>query len=86
MTSFYAVVGWLVGGYLLAALLGIASGARVTTRPMRSISFRFLTAVPYSIAAGIGGVLILDNLLARRPATSPRRRASGRCWCSPPAR
>lgn len=62
LTGFYAVVGWLVTGYLLAALLGIAAKARDTT--LRSVTRRLLILVPYSIAAGLGGSLILDTLLA----------------------
>lgn len=31
LTGFYLVVGWSLGGYLVAALLGITSGARPAT-------------------------------------------------------
>lgn len=59
LTGFYLVIGWLVGGYLMAALLGVAKGARPTTT--RRALFRLLAAVPYSVASGLGGALIVDQ-------------------------
>jgi len=61
LTSFYAVVGWLVCGYLLAALLGIMSGSRAST--LRTAGERFGVLALYSLAAGIGGALIVGPLL-----------------------
>ena len=61
LTGFYLVTGWLVGGYLMAALLGVSSGARpATTR--RSV-FRLGAVVPYAIASGLGGALVVDQWL-----------------------
>jgi len=39
LSGFYLVVGWLVGGYLVAALLGIASEARPTSARRASYAF-----------------------------------------------
>jgi len=61
LTSFYLVVGWLVSGYLLAALLGIVAGSRVST--VDAVGRRFLVLLAYSLAAGIGGALIVGPLL-----------------------
>jgi len=61
LTGFYAVVGWLVGGYLAAAALGVASGARPAT--LRRTVIRLGAMVPYAIVSGLGGALILDQLL-----------------------
>ena len=61
LAGFYTVIGWLVAGYLLATLLGIVSGTRAST--IRSVGGHLLLLVPYSIAAGLGGMLIVDTLL-----------------------
>ena len=58
LTGFYLVVGWIVGGYLLAALLGVSAGRRPTTR--RAI-IRLLAMVPYAVLSGLGGTLIVDQ-------------------------
>jgi hypothetical protein len=61
LTAFYLVTGWTVGGYLVAALLGIASDARpVTTR--RTI-FRLIAFVPYAIISGLAGAIVVGPVL-----------------------
>jgi hypothetical protein len=61
LTAFYAVVGWLVCGYLLAALLGIMAGSRISS--LGEAGRRFALLLVYSLAAGIGGALIVGPLL-----------------------
>ena len=61
LTGFYLVIGWIVGGYLVAALLGVSAGARPAT-PRRAY-FRLAAVVPYAILSGLGGVLIVDQVL-----------------------
>lgn len=61
LTGFYLVIGWIVGGYLLAALLGVARGARPATARLALI--RLAAVVPYSIASGLAGALIVDQVL-----------------------
>ncbi|SDO54206.1 hypothetical protein SAMN04515671_1272 [Nakamurella panacisegetis] len=61
LTGFYLVIGWLVGGYLVASLLGVAAGARPAT-PRRAW-FRLIAIVPYAIVSGLGGALIVDQVL-----------------------
>jgi hypothetical protein len=60
LTGFYLVVGWLVGGYLMASLLGISSGARPATT--RRALIRLLSAVPYAVISGLGGAIIVTSL------------------------
>jgi hypothetical protein len=51
LSGFYLVVGWVVGGYLLAALLGILRGSR--PRSNRLLALRAATLVGYALTAGI---------------------------------
>jgi hypothetical protein len=61
LTGFYTVVGWLVGGYLAAAALGVARGARPAT--LQRTAIRLGAMVPYAILSGLGGALIIDQWL-----------------------
>jgi hypothetical protein len=61
LTGFYLVIGWLVGGYLVAALLSIAAGSQPVT-PRRA-TYRLMAVVPYAIISGLGGALIVDQIL-----------------------
>ncbi|HET9077877.1 MAG TPA: hypothetical protein VFN68_13165 [Acidimicrobiales bacterium] len=57
LTGFYLVIGWIVGGYLVAALLGVAAGARPATT--RRAVFRLLAMIPYAVVSGAGGALVV---------------------------
>ncbi len=59
LSGFYLVVGWIVGGYLVAAMLGNASGARPANH--RRAGIRLLAIVPYALLSGVGGALIVDQ-------------------------
>lgn len=61
LTGFYVVIGWIVGGYLVAALLGVAKGARPAT--FQRAAIRLLSMVPYAVVSGLGGALVVDQLL-----------------------
>lgn len=61
LTGFYLVIGWIVGGYLVAALLGVAKGARPAT--VRRAVIRLLAVIPYAILSGLGGALVVDQVL-----------------------
>jgi hypothetical protein len=61
LTGFYLVIGWIVGGYLMASLLGVSAGARPAT-PRRAY-FRLGAVVPYAIVSGFGGAVIVDQVL-----------------------
>ncbi|MET8009462.1 hypothetical protein ABZU86_30850 [Streptomyces sp. NPDC005271] len=54
-------MGWTVGGYLFAALLGVSKGARPAT--VRRAAQRLLAAVPYAVLSGLGGAAIVGPLL-----------------------
>jgi hypothetical protein len=61
LSSFYLVVGWLVGGYLAAALLGISSGARPITG--RRALIRLAVVAVYAVLSGLGGALVVGPVL-----------------------
>lgn len=61
LTGFYLVIGWMIGGYLVASLLGVAKGSRPAT--LRRARWRLGAMIPYSIVSGLGGALIVDQLL-----------------------
>ncbi|MEU6348995.1 DUF3533 domain-containing protein [Streptomyces sp. NPDC047072] len=57
MTSFYLVLGWVIGGYLTATIMGMASGSRPANRPRTLI--RLAVLVPYAVVSGLAGALIV---------------------------
>jgi len=60
-SGFYLVVGWSLGGYLVAALLGITSGARpATTR--RALN-RLIAFGSYAIVSGLAGAIVVGPVL-----------------------
>lgn len=61
LTGFYLVIGWMVGGYLVASLLGVAGGARPANT--RRAAIRLGSLVPYAIVSGLGGAIIVDPVL-----------------------
>lgn len=65
MSSFYLVVGWMVGGYLAAAILGTAGGARPANH--RRALIRLGSLAVYAIASGLGGAVIVGPALGALP-------------------
>lgn len=61
LTGFYLTIGWLVGGYLVASLLGVAKGARPAN--LRRALIRLAATVPYAVASGLTGALVVDQWL-----------------------
>ena len=61
LIGFYLVIGWIVGGYLVAALLGVSAGSRPATT--RRAIFRLGALVPYAVLSGLGGAVIVDPVL-----------------------
>jgi hypothetical protein len=61
LTGFYLVIGWVVGGYLMAAALGTVLGPHPASR--RLAELRLATIVPYALLSGLFGVLIVEQLL-----------------------
>ncbi|GAA2265191.1 MULTISPECIES: ABC transporter permease [Kitasatospora] len=68
LSSFYLVVGWCVGGYLVASILGISAGARPANRHRALIRLGALAL--YSVAAGIGGTILVGSVLGALPGSS----------------
>lgn len=65
LTAFYLIVGWLVGGYLLASLLGVVAGTR-PARPGQG-ALRLAGVAVYSVLSGLGGAVIVDPVLHALP-------------------
>lgn len=57
LSSFYLVLGWIVGGYLAATALGIGAGMAATTRRTAAARLGLLTA--YALASGILGAALV---------------------------
>lgn len=80
LTGFYLVVGWLVGGYLMASILAIAgSGSGAGARPLspRRAAIRLTAVVPYAVASGIGGAVVVGPVLHALDAPLPAVAAVG---------
>ncbi|RKE21104.1 DUF3533 domain-containing protein [Streptomyces sp. TLI_171] len=67
LSAFYLVVGWCVGGYLVASILGISAGSRPADTGRAVI--RLGTLALYSVAAGLGGALIIGPILGALPGS-----------------
>ncbi|WP_405361339.1 DUF3533 domain-containing protein [Kitasatospora sp. NBC_00085] len=67
LTSFYLVIGWCVGGYLVASILGVSAGARPANTNRAVI--RLGTLALYSVAAGIGGAVVAGPALDALPGS-----------------
>ncbi|MCT2591205.1 SNG1 family protein [Streptomyces sp. N2-109] len=65
LSAFYLVIGWLVGGYLAASMLGITAGARPANT--RRAVLRLAVMVVYAALSGLGGALIVDQALGALP-------------------
>ncbi|HEX3802610.1 MAG TPA: hypothetical protein VHV75_07220 [Solirubrobacteraceae bacterium] len=61
LSGFYLVIGWLIGGYLVAALISIARGA--SPAGIRGAMIRLTAFALYAIVSGLGGALIIGPWL-----------------------
>ncbi|MFE2937529.1 DUF3533 domain-containing protein [Streptomyces sp. NPDC059255] len=61
LSSFYLAIGWIVGGYLAAAILGVASGARPANLHRTVVRLGVLAV--YAVVSGLGGALIAGPVL-----------------------
>lgn len=62
LSAFYLAVGWVVGGYLASAILGISGGAKPSNRPRASA--RLLGLAAYAVLSGLGGALIAETMFS----------------------
>jgi hypothetical protein len=67
LSSFYLVVAWSVGGYLVASMLGVSAGTRPAN--LRRAFIRLLAMAVYSVAAGVGGAIVVGPVLHALPAS-----------------
>jgi hypothetical protein len=65
LSSFYLVVGWIVGGYLVASLLGVTAGSRPPT--VRRAVVRLAVVVVYALVSGFAGAAIVGPDLHALP-------------------
>jgi len=65
LTSFYLVIGWIVGGYLVASILGISDGSR-PANPQRA-TVRLGVIAVYALITGFLGALVVGPLLHALP-------------------
>ncbi|WP_291522982.1 ABC transporter permease [Branchiibius sp. NY16-3462-2] len=59
LSGFYLAIGWMVGGYLVASLLGVAKGTRAHN--LTRATARVLGLLPYAFLSGLGGALVVDQ-------------------------
>jgi hypothetical protein len=60
LSAFYLAVGWVVGGYLASAILGISGGAKPGNRSRASA--RLIGLATYAVLSGLGGALIAETM------------------------
>ena len=65
LTSFFLVIGWVVGGYLCAAVLAISAGSRAST--VSRALFRLGALLIFSLLSGLGGAVIVGPVLDALP-------------------
>src|SRR3954471_19563119 len=61
LSPFYLAVGWVVGGCLVAAIIGVSAGSRPATRVRGAVRLGALAV--YALVSGIGGALITGPVL-----------------------
>ena len=61
LSAFYLAVGWVVGGYLVAAIIGVSAGSRPLTRTRGAVRLGALAV--YAVVSGLGGALITGPVL-----------------------
>jgi hypothetical protein len=65
LSAFYLVIGWMVGGYLVASLLGVSAGSRPAN--VHRATIRLAALAVYAAVTGICGALIVGPWLHALP-------------------
>jgi hypothetical protein len=65
LTSFYLVIGWIVGGYLVASILGISTGSRPANA--RRATLRLGAIAVYALVTGMAGAIVVGPVLHALP-------------------
>jgi hypothetical protein len=61
LSAFYLAVGWVVGGYLVASIIGVSSGSVPATRARGVVRLGSLAV--YAVVSGVGGAVITGPVL-----------------------
>ncbi|MGY1858547.1 DUF3533 domain-containing protein [Modestobacter sp. SYSU DS0290] len=61
LSAFYLAVGWVVGGYLVASIIGVSAGSRPLTRARGLVRLGALAL--YAVVSGVGGAVITGPVL-----------------------
>ncbi|MDT9686184.1 DUF3533 domain-containing protein [Streptomyces sp. TRM76323] len=69
LSAFYLVVGWCVGGYLLASILAISAGSRPANT--RRAVIRLAALALSALLGGLGGAIIVGPVLGALPGSVP---------------
>ncbi|GAA3037832.1 MULTISPECIES: ABC transporter permease [unclassified Kitasatospora] len=67
LSAFYLVIGWCVGGYLVASILGISAGSKPAN--VHRLVIRLGVLALYSIGAGLLGTVIAGPVLDALPGS-----------------
>jgi len=65
LSAFYLVIGWMIGGYLAASLLGLSAGARSIT--LNRVTIRLAALAVYAAITSLFGALIAGPWLHALP-------------------
>ena len=65
LSAFYLVIGWMIGGYLAASLLGLSSGARSAN--VNRVTIRLIALALYAAVTALLGALIAGPWLHALP-------------------
>ena len=65
LSAFYLAIGWIIGGYLAASLLGLSAGARPLT--LNRVTIRLLALALYAVVTAVLGALIVGPWLHALP-------------------
>jgi hypothetical protein len=75
LSPFYLVVGWLVGGYVAATVLGLARGG--VARGRRRAAQRLAALAAYALASGLLGTLVVQQIVGVLPGHTLALAAAG---------
>ncbi|MCD0485314.1 SNG1 family protein [Streptacidiphilus sp. ASG 303] len=65
LSSFYLVVGWMVGGYLASSMLAVSAGARPANAHRALVRLAVLAL--YAVLSGLAGAVVVDTVFHALP-------------------
>jgi hypothetical protein len=66
LSAFYLAIGWMIGGYLAASMLGVSAGARSLT--LNRVTIRLAALAVYAVVTSVLGALIVGPWLHALPS------------------